>query len=77
MGRSDARIVREAATHGAFSTLIAASGPGDGALGEFLSNIGFEYVGTEREALFLHDAYHNIAVHRLGMPTGAQPPAEK
>ncbi len=62
---SFARILAEAAKHGAFTTLIAASGPGDGALGEFFSAIGFEHVGTEREALFLHDAYHDIAMHRL------------
>jgi len=61
------RILQEAAGQESFSTLIAASGPGDGDLGELLCAIGFVPLGTERDALFLHDAYHDIALYRMAL----------
>lgn len=61
--RSFGRILAEAAGHEAFSTLLAAAGPGDPGLGAFLEALGFQHAGTEREALFLHDAYHDIELY--------------
>lgn len=59
------RLLREAASQGAFTSVLAASGPGDGALPEFLEAVGFERVGVERDGLFLHDSYHDVRIHRL------------
>ncbi len=67
--RSFTHLLREAAKQGAFKSLIAASGPGDGGLGDFLGAIGFTEIGIEREALFLHDAYHDITLHHLNLET--------
>ncbi len=63
--RSFTHLLGEAAKQGAFKSLIAASGPGDGALSDFFRAIGFSVIGVEREALFLHDAYHDITLHQL------------
>lgn len=60
-------ILKEAAGQAAFSTLVAAAGPGDPGLGDFLEKLGFHHAGTERQALFLHDAYHDIQVYTLRM----------
>jgi radical SAM protein with 4Fe4S-binding SPASM domain len=61
------QILREAAKQDAFTTLLAASGPGDGVLGDFLRDVGFVDVGTAREALFLHDAYHDVETYSMTM----------
>lgn len=65
--RSFARILTEAAGQGTFKTLVAAAGPRDTGLGDFLLALGFERAGTEREALFLHDGYHDVDVYALRM----------
>ncbi len=64
---SFSRIIREASKQGAFRRFVAASGPGDNGLSEFLEAIGFAPLGVEREALFLHDAYHDIALFQMVM----------
>ena len=65
--KSFAQILKEAAKQGMFKALIASSGPGDGALGDFLASVGFETLGVEREALFLHDSYHDVQLYRLAL----------
>lgn len=63
--RSFRHILGEAARHDAFSTLVAAVGPGDPGLGDFLLASGFTHAGRERAALFLHDAYHDIDMYSV------------
>lgn len=63
--RSFARILAEAAGQETFQTLVAAAGPRDSGLADFLVALGFEAAGVEREALYLHDAYHDIALYSL------------
>jgi hypothetical protein len=58
-------ILKEAAGQATFSTLIAAVGPGDPGLDDFLKALGFQHAGSERQALFVHDAYHDIDVYTL------------
>lgn len=65
--KSFGHILKEAAGQAAFSTLIAAAGPGDPGLGEFLEALGFRHAGTERQALFVHDGYHDLEVYTLRM----------
>jgi uncharacterized protein len=65
--KSFGHILSEAAGQAAFSTLIAAAGPGDPGLGDFLKALGFQHAGTERQALYLHDNYHDIDVFTLKM----------
>ena len=67
MRKSFGHILSEAAGQAAFSTLVAAAGPGDPGLGDFLKALGFHHAGTERQALYLHDAYHDIDVFTLRM----------
>ena len=61
--RSFASILAGAARQETFAALLAAAGPGDPGLGEFLEALGFEHAGTERHALFLHDAYHDLELY--------------
>jgi len=65
--KSFGHILSEAAGQAAFNTLIAAAGPGDPGLGDFLKALGFQHAGTERQALYLHDNYHDIDVFTLKM----------
>ncbi len=65
--KSFGHILKEAAGQSTFNTLIAAAGPGDAGLGDFLKALGFQHAGTERQALFVHDAYHDIEVYTLRM----------
>lgn len=58
-------ILKEAAGQTLFNTLIAAAGPGDPGLGDFLRALGFTHAGAERQALYLHDAYHDIDMYTL------------
>jgi len=58
-------ILKEAAGQTTFNTLIAAAGPGDPGLGDFLKALGFQHAGSERQALFVHDAYHDVDVYTL------------
>jgi len=60
-------ILKEAAGQAAFETLVAAAGPGDPGLGGFLEALGFTHAGTERQALFVHDAYHDLELYALRM----------
>lgn len=65
--KSFGHILKEAAGQAAFSTLVAAAGPGDPGLGDFLEALGFKHTGTERESLFVHDGYHDLEVYTLKM----------
>lgn len=65
--KSFGHILKEAAGQAAFSTLVAAAGPGDPGLGDFLEALGFKHAGTERESLFVHDGYHDLEVYTLRM----------
>ncbi len=65
--KSFGHILKEAAGQAAFKTLIAAAGPGDPGLGDFLKALGFQHAGTERQSLFVHDVYHDIDVFTLKM----------
>jgi RimJ/RimL family protein N-acetyltransferase len=65
--KSFGHILKEAAGQTTFSTLVAAAGPGDPGLAEFLESLGFTRAGTERQALFVHDAYRDVEVYTLRM----------
>lgn len=64
---SFARLLGEAAAagEGHIKTLLCPVGPRDVGLSEFLEHAGFRGVGRERQAMFLHDQYHDLAIFRL------------
>lgn len=65
--KSFGHILKEAAGQAPFSTLITAVGPGDPGLAGFLEALGFNHIGSERAALFVHDAYHDLEIYALRM----------
>lgn len=63
--KSFREIIAQASGTADLSSLIAPAGPGDPGLGAFLEAVGFKRVGTERQALFLHDAWHDLDIYAL------------
>jgi len=58
-------LVRQAAENQAIDTVLTPVGPKEDALAGFLEAVGFQHIGTEREALYLHGAYHDVRIFAL------------
>ncbi|MCC6144835.1 MAG: GNAT family N-acetyltransferase [Candidatus Hydrogenedentes bacterium] len=63
--RSFRGVLQQASSQAAFQHLLVSAGPGEQGLMAFLEAVGFQPVGTEREALYLHGAYHDVRVYAL------------
>jgi radical SAM protein with 4Fe4S-binding SPASM domain len=63
--RSFRAILQQASGQQAFQHLLVPAGPGEFALMGFLEAVGFIHAGTERKALYLHGAYHDVRVFAL------------
>lgn len=66
--RSLGDILKEAGTQQAFRRVLCPEGPSDAGLAGLLHGLGFELLGTEREALYLHGTYHDVQVHGYSVP---------
>ncbi|MFP4500055.1 MAG: SPASM domain-containing protein [Candidatus Hydrogenedentota bacterium] len=60
--RSFRTVLKEAAGQEALRRITVAAGPKEAALAEFLEAAGFALAGVEREALYLHAAYHDLRI---------------
>ncbi len=55
-------LLRETAQQQHIRRVLCPAGPADGPLKGFLAAVGFSHAGTLRQALFLHDRYHDVSV---------------
>ena len=60
-------IIEEAGAQQAVTRLTVSAAPHETGLRAFLEGVGFDHAGDMREALYLHGAYHDVAVYRLAL----------
>ncbi len=60
-------ILEEAGAEQAIRRLLVLATPTEKSLREFLQAVGFEPKGALREALYLHGAYHDVAVYGISL----------
>ena len=63
--RSFRTILDEAAGQQALRRITVPTGPADTQLPAFLEAVGFTFAGAERDALYLHGAYHDVQLYVL------------
>lgn len=63
--RSFRTVLGEAAGQQKLRRVNVPAGPNETALAAFLESIGFALEGVEREALYLHGAYHDVRVYGM------------
>ena len=62
-------LLREVAAQHGLRRLIVPAGPGEEELAGFLEAIGFQCAGVQREALYLHGAYHDVRIFMISTET--------
>lgn len=62
-------LLRETAQQHGLRRLMIPAGPKETELMAFLEAIGFQCAGTQREALYLHGAYHDIKAYHITLET--------